>query len=153
MKSWKMASVVWATALFMNTSMAFAGDMIVKDAFALVSSKMAKAGAAFVSIKNETGTDDRLVAVRSDIAKRVELHTHQMTGNVMKMVHIKEGFELPAGEMLHMERGGNHIMMMGLNTPLQEGDSVHMTLVFEHSGEVMVMAPVGSMKTNSEHSH
>jgi copper(I)-binding protein len=41
-----------------------------------------------------------------------------------------------------LARGGDHVMFMGLNEPFADGDTVAVTLVFEHAGEVAVEIPV-----------
>jgi copper(I)-binding protein len=122
---------------------AMAGGMMVQDAYARVSTKMSASGAAFMQIMNHTGADDRLVDARSDVAERVELHTHLSDANgVMKMVHVEEGFAIPAGETHMLKRGGDHVMFLGLKESLHHGDVVSLTLVFEKAGEVSVEVPV-----------
>lgn len=137
---------------------AMAGGMMVEDAYARVSTKMSASGAAFMQIMNDTGADDRLIDVRSDVAERVELHTHQGDANgVMKMVHVEEGFAVPAGEVHMLKRGGDHVMFLGLTQTLHHGDVVPLTLVFEKAGEINVEVPVdlerkpghGGMKHNN----
>ncbi|MEL0437510.1 copper chaperone PCu(A)C [Phycobacter sp. K97] len=122
---------------------AMAGGMMVHDAYARVSTKMSASGAAFMQIMNHTGADDRLINARSDVAERVELHTHLSDANgVMKMVHVEEGFAIPAGETHMLMRGGDHVMFLGLKETLHHGDMVPLTLVFEKAGEVSVDVPV-----------
>ena len=41
-----------------------------------------------------------------------------------------------------LERGGLHVMFMGLNGPFEEGAAVDVTLVFENAGEIDVAIPV-----------
>jgi len=123
---------------------AFADSPIsVNDAYARVSSKMAKAGAAFMVIKNSGAEDDQLIGVTSDVAKRTELHTHKDDGNGnMQMLHVKEGFTVPAGGEHALARGGDHVMFMGLTRGLDHGDVVSVTLTFEKAGDVTLEVPV-----------
>ncbi len=60
----------------------------------------------------------------------------------MKMVHVEDGFAVPAGETLVLQRGGAHVMMMGLTESFEQGKIVPLTLVFEKSGEIVVDVPV-----------
>ncbi len=60
----------------------------------------------------------------------------------MKMMHVKEGFSIPAGKAYTLMRGGDHLMMMGLNQSLAHGDVVKAVLVFENAGEITVDIPV-----------
>lgn len=117
---------------------AFADPKIeIMDPYARSASDMAKSGASFMVIRNTGTSDDRLIAARTDVAQRVELHTHiQNENGMMVMVEVEEGFAVPAGEEAMLMRGGQHVMMMGLNRPLKQGDSFPLTLVFETSGDI-----------------
>lgn len=126
------------------TGAAQAGDMIhIMDPYARTARPNAPTGAAFMGIMNMSQEDDRLVGVTSDVAKRVELHTHIDAGNgVMQMRHDKDGFEIPAGATHMLQRGGDHVMFMGLNRDLAQGDTVTVTLTFEKAGDITVQIPV-----------
>lgn len=123
---------------------AFADSGIeVHDPYARASTMMSTSGAAFMMIHSHSDEDDRLIGVRSDIAEKTELHTHLEDENgVMKMVHVEEGFPLPAQGEIAMQRGGNHVMFLGLKQPLEQGDIVPITLEFEKAGDVTVEVPV-----------
>lgn len=118
---------------------AFAADIMVKDAYARTSMKGAKSGGAFMQIVNTGSEDDRLIGVSSDIAKKVELHTNIAGDNgVMRMVHVEDGFVIPAGETHIFKRGGDHVMFMGLTQDMVQGGTVPVTLTFEKAGDVKV---------------
>lgn len=131
-----------ASAVLVSTS-AFAGDIMIHDAYARSAGKMAKTGAAFLHVMNGGASDDRLIAVRSDVAARVELHTHIEDANgVMRMVEVEDGIAVPAGGMAMLERGGDHVMFMGITAPFEQGREIAVTLVFENAGEIEVIIPV-----------
>ncbi|MFY0596487.1 MAG: copper chaperone PCu(A)C [Cognatishimia sp.] len=139
-KSIAMAAV--ATIAF-TTPVLAESQIMIKDAYARVASKAAKTGAAFLEIHNMGDTDDRLISVSTDIAVKNELHTHKDMGDgVMKMMHVEEGFVIPAGGSHVLARGGDHLMFMGLNKRLEHGDEVNAILVFEQAGEVALTFPV-----------
>lgn len=119
---------------------AFAGSEItIGDAYARASGMNAMSGAAFMHIMNMGDEGDRLIAASSDIAKVVELHTHIETeGGVMQMRRVEDGFAVAAGEAHILARGGDHVMFMGLNMPMEHGMTFSVTLVFEKAGEVVV---------------
>ena len=122
---------------------ALAGDIEVQDAYVRTSGAMAKSGAAFMQIVNSGAADDRLVDASSDVAMKVELHTHKAGADgVMQMLHVPEGFVIPAGGSHALARGGDHVMFMGLTRAVTEGDMVSVTLTFEQAGEVTVEIPV-----------
>ncbi|MCW8860848.1 MAG: copper chaperone PCu(A)C, partial [Rhodospirillales bacterium] len=61
--------------------------------------------------------------------------------------------------MAALQPGGDHVMFMGLNAPLKEGDTFPLTLVFKNAGEVTINVTVkaagamgaGSMKMPMKH--
>ncbi|MFT6675126.1 MAG: copper(I)-binding protein [Sulfitobacter sp.] len=130
-------------ACFLLTAPAFAGDIMVKDPYVRSSTKTSVTGAAFMTLMNHSDQDDRLIGASSDVAKRVELHSHTEDANgVMKMGEIEGGIALPAGAMHMLERGGDHVMFMGLNRPLVQGDEITVTLTFEKAGDMEIKIPV-----------
>ncbi|MEP2717450.1 copper chaperone PCu(A)C [Pseudophaeobacter sp.] len=132
-----------AVVSFAGVAAADGAKIMVHDQYARVSAKMSTSGAAFMQIMNMDTEADQLIEARSDIAKRVELHTHMESGDgVMKMVHVEEGFAIPAEGSHMLQRGGDHVMFMGLNQELKHGDVVPVTLVFKNAGEVAIEIPV-----------
>ena len=140
-------------AALMAASPALA-DIKVMDAYARSASPTAKSGAAFMQIMNTGEADDRLVAAASDAAARVELHTHKDMGEgVMRMMEVEEGFEVPAGGMHALARGGDHVMLMGLTAPLEPGATISVTLTFEQAGEMVVEIPVDNDRQDAPMDH
>jgi copper(I)-binding protein len=145
--SFKSTFAAVLTASVLMTSAAFAGGVMVKDAYARSSRPNAPTGAAFMMLMNTTDTDIKLIGVRSDAAKRVELHTHIDKGEgVMQMTQIEGGIAILAGESHMMERGGDHVMLMGLNDPLVNGETISVTFEFENADDLTVEIPVDSAR-------
>lgn len=133
-----LKSLVLSVTLALAPGLAVAGDAKIKvlDPYARSASVNAKSGAIFLELMNH-GEDDRLIAVSSPLAKNTQLHTHLEDANgVVKMRHVEDGFAIAAGERLLLERGGKHVMLLGLTEPLEDGASVPLTLTFEKAGEV-----------------
>jgi copper(I)-binding protein len=145
--SLKTALLAGACALL--PTFAFA-EMMVHDPYARAASPAARSGAAFMEIINAGDSDDRLIAASSDVAERVELHTHIMENDVMRMVHMEEGFPVAAGETILLERGGMHVMFLGLTRSLEQGDEVEVTLTFEGAGDITVTIPVDNERMPSD---
>lgn len=132
-----------AATTFALPAFAEGAKIMIEDAYARSAGAMAHAGAAFMMIKNMGDEDDRLIAATSDVAKKVELHTHiEGDGGIMRMVEVEEGFAVPAGGMHALARGGDHVMFMGLTRAMNQGDMVTVTLTFEKAGDVVVEIPV-----------
>ncbi len=135
-------TVLAATAAALLAAPALA-EITIEDAYARSASPVAKAGAAFMTLVNTGETDDRLIAASSEVAKRVELHTHSENAEgVMMMMEVEEGFPIPARGSHTLARGGDHVMFMGLTGPWAHGDSLTVTLTFEEAGEMTVEIPV-----------
>jgi copper(I)-binding protein len=116
---------------------------IVEEPFLRSSLPTSTSAAAFLVLRNETGRDDRLVAARSGLSGRVDLHSHTQDGNgVMRMAPIDGGVALADGASHAFARGGDHLMFTGLDAPLEQGQLVPVTLVFEEAGEVEITVPV-----------
>lgn len=139
-----LKSTVFAALAAAFTALpALAQGIEIEDAYARASTMMSKSGAAFMAIKNTGDADDRLVSAASDVADKVELHTHIEDANgIMQMVEVEEGFAVPAGGTHVLQRGGDHVMFLGLTRALNHGDSVEVTLTFEKAGDVTVTIPV-----------
>lgn len=129
-------------AMAEGSVLAEANGITISDAYARSAGAMAQAGAAFMAVTNTTDADDRLIEARSDIAARVELHTHIITDGIARMTRLEDGIPIPAGETVMLERGGLHVMFMGLDAGMAEGETVDVTLVFETAGEIPVAIPV-----------
>ena len=147
-----LKSIAGATLAAFVCLPALADDspITIEDAFARSGPH---SGAAFFVIHNNGDTDDRLVAARSDVAARVELHTHIEDENgVMKMREVEDGFAVPANGMHMLKRGGDHVMFMGLETPFEDGETISVTLTFEAAGDIDVEIPVDNERQGS-HGH
>ncbi len=133
-------SAVLAVFLFVVAS-AQAGDahknggLIIKDVWSRATP--ARNGVAYMTIFNHGGSMDRLIAVESDVAKKVELHTHSVKDGVMRMRRIS-AIQVHPGEPAVLTPGGNHVMLMGLHKSLKEGQTFTVNLVFEKAGKIAV---------------
>jgi hypothetical protein len=103
--------------------------------------------AAYMVLQNMSDTPDALIAANTDVAETVELHTVVMEDNVMMMRPVEQ-IDIPASGETELRPGGFHVMLLGINQDLAEGETVDLTLTFENAGDISVTAPVrqsGSM--------
>jgi hypothetical protein len=99
-------------------------------------------GAFYFTIRNNTGVDDALVAVRSDIAQSLEIHQTMQMENDMVGMQLVEALAIPAGGRVSLEPGGYHVMLINIPDQLPAGKLVVFRLVFEKAGEVPIEAEV-----------
>ena len=92
--------------------------------------------AAYLSITNHGAMADRLLTAESNLARKTELHTMDVTNGVMKMRQIDGGIAIPAGKTVQLAPGGLHVMLIGLKVPLNADENYQVTLVFEKAGKV-----------------
>ncbi|WP_429912783.1 copper chaperone PCu(A)C [Glycocaulis sp.] len=95
--------------------------------------------AGYVSLR-AGAEDDQLVGASSPIASRVELHTMEDDGEVMRMRQV-EAIDLPAGETVALAPGGDHLMIFGVDTASLDGE-VEMTLEFASGAASTVRLPL-----------
>ncbi len=122
-----------------SATLAQTGQLQVSNAWARATPAKAENGVAYLTILSPTA--DRLVSVSSPVAKKAELHTMSMAGMVMQMRPLA-GLDIPAGRPVTLKPSGEHIMLLGLDRPLQEGESFPLTLNFEKAGPLTVTAAV-----------
>ena len=96
--------------------------------------------AAYLTITNNSISDDQLIAARAAMAQRVEIHSMEMENGVMRMQAVDGGLAIAAGDSLTLAPGGLHIMLMGLTTDLAPGTQHEIILVFEKAGEIKLTA-------------
>lgn len=135
-----------------SAPMAFAQDYIVEDVRARPSLGVAKNSAAFFTIENPTDKADKLVSAESDVAKKVELHTHIKENNVFKMRPV-ESIDIPAHGKAVLQSGGLHVMLIGVHSKLKIGDKFKLKLNFEHGAPITISVPVQKMTGHKKMMH
>lgn len=116
--------------------------LFIDDPFARAATPAARVGSAYFTITN-TGPESRyLTAITSDIAVRAEFHTHSMQDGVMSMSKIDGDIEIAPGATVSFQRGGDHVMLMGLKHGLIEGETFDATLRFRNGEDIVLRIPV-----------
>lgn len=103
-------------------------------------------GAVFGLLVNLGAEPDMLVSASTPAAEVVELHETIMgDGDVMQMRPVEGGIAVMPDNYLALQPGGLHIMLINLTQPLVAGETLDLTLNFEHVGEVVVTVPIVEM--------
>ncbi len=135
------------------TAPTWASEVKVQNAWARATAPGQAVAGVFMDLSAERPMS--VVGGTSPAAERVELHTMSMQEGVMVMRKVPE-IRLPAGQTVQLKPGGLHVMLIGLKAPLQEGQTVPLTLQVRDAGgktqELAVQAqvrrqgePAGSM--------
>lgn len=118
-----------------------AAGVAIETPWARATPPGAPTGAIYLTVHNGGRSEDRLIAASTPAAKKAELHTHIMEGDIMKMREVA-AIPVPAGKDVRLAPGGYHVMLFGLTHPLKRGDKVQLTLTFEKAGKITVTAPI-----------
>ena len=121
------------------SSISAQAEVQVSDAWLRLLPPVLKMTAAYMTMVSDQ--DDRLISVSSDVAKVIEIHQSKMENGVMSMQEVKCLF-LPKDEPVELRPQSYHLMVMGLHSPLKEGESHQFTLEFENAGEIQVQVLV-----------
>lgn len=113
------------------------GDIKIDHPWARATPAMSKNGGAYLTLHNTGKGNDALLSARSDIADKVELHTHLNDNGVMRMREVPR-VPVDAGQTTALQPGGYHVMLMGLKKPLVEGEKFPLVLKFDKAGEIKV---------------
>jgi copper(I)-binding protein len=127
------------------------GALVIDHAWIKMPPMGAEVAGGYMTITNTGADADRLIAASSDIAEMIQLHTVTMQDDVMKMVELKDGIEIPAGGTVELKPKSLHLMFMELKHPLVEHATVAGTLTFEKAGTVAVefeVEPMGADGSN-----
>ena len=95
---------------------------------------------ATVSLRITSQKDAKLVAVSAKEFAKVEFHTMKIEDGMMKMRQI-HSIQLPAKQEVSLGEG-DHIMLIGLEKPLKEGDVVTLGLTVELSDKTKEIVDV-----------
>ncbi|MBD8548581.1 copper chaperone PCu(A)C [Sphingomonas sp. CFBP 8760] len=118
------------------------GSITAAGAWSRATSSRASIGAGYVTVRNTGAQADRLVSATSPRAAKVEIHTMSLDDGIMRMRPLPNGLEVPAGGEALLAPGGNHIMLIGLKSPLKAGERVPATLRFARAGDVRIQFKV-----------
>jgi copper(I)-binding protein len=100
--------------------------------------------AVYLEIRNRGPGPDRLLGGETPAATSVEIHESVLEGDLARM-RRRAGLDLPPGSVAELRPGGLHLMLLGLRRPLNDGDSLPLTLFFRDDPSVTIRVPVRGM--------
>lgn len=100
-----------------------------------------KSTALYMTVSNNGQDTLKLTEVNSNIAVHSMIHHTIHQNGIAKMRH-QEVVSIAPGESVEFKPGGLHVMLMGLNETIENGDMVDVTLVFEDGRQISTQAKV-----------
>ncbi len=101
----------------------------IKNQWVRASNDGQDVSAAYMTIVSNEDTS--LIAIDSDVADVIEIHSMSMENGVMKM-RMLDTLDLVAGKPTELSPGGFHLMLFDLKKPLAAGKEAHFTLHFKN---------------------
>ncbi|QKF81326.1 copper chaperone PCu(A)C [Halarcobacter ebronensis] len=144
-----MMKKLFLTMLLAST-FSFASQIEIEDAYVRATPPAVQNSAAFMTIRNSSSKNILLVKASSDVAKVVELHTHEMKNGVMKMYQVPS-IEILANKEVSLNPGGYHIMLIELNKALKTNDTITLKLVFSDNSTKEITVPVRTIMDGMNH--
>lgn len=127
--------------------------IIIADAY--IMARKSTATGAFFKIVNTANTDDILLGVKQDpkLADRIEIHTTNVKNGTAEMYKV-DSVVIPAQTMVQFKHGAYHVMIMGLQQPIEAAALYTLTLQFKNAGDIVFYIPAlsASMIRNKEYS-
>jgi copper(I)-binding protein len=101
--------------------------------------KDANIAGGYLTITNKGKTADRLIGGSSPVANQIEVHEIVDVDGMAKTRPVANGIEIKPGKTVELKPGALRIVLLGLKEPLQVGQKVKGTLVFEKAGPVEIV--------------
>lgn len=93
----------------------------------------------YMTITNHSDAPDSLIRIRcpTNLADFVEKHATDRGEGGTAMREVKS-FTVPAGGTMTLSPGGNHLMLLTIKAPLQDGQTFACSIVFQKAGAIPV---------------
>ena len=135
---------------FLSVSTLLSSNIEIKDAYVRATPPGLVNSAAFMKVENNTSENISIVKATSNLAKNVELHTHDMKDGVMRMYQVPK-IDIPKNGQVELKPGGFHVMLIGLNNPLKKGKIATLSLEFSNGETKTIQAPIKSVMGGMNH--
>ena len=141
---------LWAGAVaILVLSVSARADIIIHD-LEFRAGIGARPGIIFGRLTSQSATPDRLIGVESPDA-RIEMHTHEMRDNIMRMRRV-EAFPLSPSTELILKSGGHHLMVFDF-VPKANKTPLRLTFRFEDAPAVTTTVVQGASHKIGHHNH
>lgn len=152
-----LKKILAVLSLWMFVAVAWADSAVeVKDGWVRWVPPVSENSAAYFTLHNTSDKALDILSVSSDVARAVELHNVIKTGDLMQM-QKQDKVVVPAHQSLQFQPGSYHVMLIGLKKPLEENQSVSLTLHFADGTTAPVSLTVrkdaGGKSGADEHQH
>ena len=122
-----------------------ANGLTVAEAWAPATPPGSSTAAVYLEIVNAGANDERLIGARTDVAARIEFHTHTHRDGMMAMEQVASVI-VPSGESVTFKPHGLHLMLFDVRQELKPGDTISIVVDLELAGELSFAAEVRDIR-------
>lgn len=123
------------------------GDVAFIDTFVKAKPAEKHMTGIFGTLKNNTKEDIQISSFTTD-TKAGKYEIHEVVNGVMQVK--SGGITVPAGGEYLLKPGGDHLMIMDINDPIEAGSTVKVTLNFSNGKSVTVNSEVRTIASGQE---
>ena len=138
-----------SVALLMGLPMASSAQQMSDNASIVVENPWARSslgpsrpGGAYLTVRNEGSDPISLIGLRAEISGMASIHETRTNSDGVSSMAPADDIMIPLGGMIALEPGGYHAMLMQLQSPLVEGETFPLTLLFSDGTELEITVPV-----------
>ena len=121
-------------------------DISISKAWIRATPNGVKSASGFMAITNNGTMDIRLVAVEYSGAKKSQIHLMKLKDGIMTMRAIEKGILIAAGTTVSLKGENTHLMFMGLEQRLDDGETISVQLTFDNSAIMITDFSILSME-------
>jgi copper(I)-binding protein len=151
MMMFALAALLWSGAACAHDYKI--GQLSIAHPWTRATPKGARVAGGYLTITNMGNTADKLIGGTFELAGRLEIHQMRMDGGVMTMRPLDGGLELKPNAQVELKPGSLHFMFVDLKRPLEQGQRIKATLIFEKAGTIEVEFVVEAMGATPSHHH
>ncbi|MFW6041419.1 MAG: copper chaperone PCu(A)C [Guyparkeria sp.] len=137
----RFTGLLMGASLLASAAVAQAAELDVQKPWVALTPPGAHATAAFMQLHNPGDEPVDVVSADAEGFKAVELHESVNEDGMHRMIE-QDRITVPAGETVSLAPGGYHVMLIGPERSLEEGETVVIDLGLDDGSQLEVEAPI-----------
>ncbi len=138
--------ILIAAACLLNTGLLFAGtrdtrSLSIEEAWIREAPPTANVMAAYLTVKNTGRNPASILSITSPAFNSIEIHRTTIINGIARMEPVNT-LVIPPGNEVRFEPGGMHLMLVGPNRALRDGDEIKLSFTLDNGNSLSIMAIV-----------
>ena len=143
--------IILVSSVFSNVGYASDNtEILVENGYARESIPGTTISSAYMTIKNLSAKNIRLIAASSVVSERIEIHQHTMVDGLMRM-RQRDYVEISAHNITEFQPSGYHLMIFDLKHSIKAKENIIITLHFDDQSRIDVNYTVQGLKQKKHH--